>query len=481
MGIHQAVLRKGEMEEKLRLLNQNVQHLAIESLPEVEEDLGEGDAEAANQSQEFKGKNRRSVDIIRKLEDQLGLPISTKNARIMNYKDKMHVSKDELMKSQESAKLFVEKMKEKQKEVEKLRKMNRERAKNKTQQLINDNIEKFKDEVNKRQQDVHKRNDAIKEVRVQEKDIKSQRDQTYKDYIKKQKNGKYLHEEIEDRFNKDILMPELERKKKELESIRQLYKPIKREELDEHEKNYQEKIKIEREKQRMKREKWYSDIGYGVYDENRYKTKFYEQVIEEEKNKGVKERVVSQNRKRKQEKMNSYAKIVKEMHWPSISEKKKKELEELKNVVDNSGKPKFRSPDIRSRYGANSSESPEREQLIKKPDWKRFKNSMVPEPQAKREPVHIDWLGERRKVRDDNNKAGMNQSMAWKNIADNQDLDEEARMQILKNRSKMIEETAQRKEQMNKIRGSTMEGTVEVNEMLINAIESKLSLLDNFI
>ena len=75
----------------------------------------------------------------------------------------------------------------------------------------------------------------------------------------------------------------------------------------------------------------------------------------------------------------------------------------------------------------------------------------------------------------------MNQSMAWRNIADNQDLDEEARMQILKNRSKMIEETAQRKEQMNKIKGSTMEGTVEVNEMLINAIESKLSLLDNFI
>ena len=140
MGIHQAVLRKGEMEEKLRLLNQNVQHLAIENLPEVEEDLGEGDDEAANQSQEFKGKNRRSVDIIRKLEDQLGLPISTKNARVMNYKDKMHVSKDELMKSQESAKLFVEKMKEKQKEVEKLRKMNRERVKNKTQQLINDKI-----------------------------------------------------------------------------------------------------------------------------------------------------------------------------------------------------------------------------------------------------------------------------------------------------------------------------------------------------
>jgi hypothetical protein len=31
------------------------------------------------------------------------------------------------------------------------------------------------------------------------------------------------------------------------------------------------------EKQRLKREKWYSDIGYGVFDENKYKTKSYEQ------------------------------------------------------------------------------------------------------------------------------------------------------------------------------------------------------------
>ena len=129
MGIHQAVLRKGEMEEKLRLLNENAKYLASESLDELPEEAGEGDAEGSNDTHENKGKNRRSVDIIRKLEDQIGLPISTKNARIMNYKDKMHISKDELMKSQESAKLFVEKMKERQKEVERLRKANRERTK----------------------------------------------------------------------------------------------------------------------------------------------------------------------------------------------------------------------------------------------------------------------------------------------------------------------------------------------------------------
>lgn len=269
-------------------------------------------------------------------------------------------------------------------------------------------------------------------------------------------------------------------KKKKLENIRKLHEPIKRENLDEHEKNYQEKIKIEREKQRMKREKWYSDIGYGVYDENRYKTKFYEKALEEEKQKGTKDRVVSQSRKRKQEKMNSYAKIVKEMHWPQVSERKKKEIEELKYQMENSHKPHFRSPQVRSKYGSTTSESPERDKELKKPNWKKFHNPMIPQPEQKREPVHIDWLGDRRKVRGEKDKTGMSKSQAWRSIAENDNLDENDKMHMLKIRSKQIEEEANRKEQVNKIKGATMEGTVEVNEMLIDAIESKLSLLDNF-
>ena len=480
MGINEAVLRKEEMEEKLRLLNQNIKYLATDEDRIEEANDEEEEAEGDNEDQQLnrKGKNRRSVDAIHNLEDKLGLPISERNARIMNYKDKMHVSKDELVKSQASAEQFVAKMKEKKQELKNKRKQRRDKEAYKTQSYLSKASEKKKELEEERKQKVLERIEEHKQHLEKEKEARAERENHWKEFKQKEKTSKPLYKKIEDKYKSDILMPELERKKRQLGDIRKFHNPIKREDLDEHEKNYQERIKIEREKQRLKREKWYSEIGYGVYDENRYKTKFYDKAREEEKQKENVQRVESQERKRKNDKMNNYAKIVKEMHWPQVSERKKKELEELKHNMEHSNKPHFRSPRVQSRY--NSSESPEREKILKKPNWKKFHNPMIPKPEPKREPVKVDWLAERRNKRGDDTKSHMSHSQAWRTIADKHDLDDNSKAQLLKTKAKLLEEQAQRKEQMNKVKGSTMEGTVEVNEMLIDAIESKLSLLDNY-
>lgn len=332
----------------------------------------------------------------------------------------------------------------------------------------------------KRKQRMLEKIEEHKEKLKKEQEERAERERIWKEYKAKEKVSKPMYKKIEERYNQEVLMPELEKKKKDLNNIRKFHKPMKREELDEFEKDYQEKVKIEREKQRIKREKWYSDIGYGVYDENRYKTKFYEKAIAEEKIKAELDRESSSHRKHKADKMNNYAKIVKEMHWPTVSPRKKKELEELKGKMGQKKMPKFRSPSMKgSRY--NSSESPEREKILKKPDWKKFHNPMVPKPETKREGHAVDWLAERRAKRDNTDtKSRLNHSHAWKTIAEMDNLDETDKAQLLKSKARLLEENAQRREQMNKLQGATMEGTVEVNEMLIDAIESKLSLLDNY-
>lgn len=119
MGINEGVLRKSEMNEKLRLLNENIKYLELQELPD---DMGSEREEAEGEDSQSKlksrGNNRRSVEVIRYLEDQIGLPISTKNARVMNYKDKMHVTKEEFLKSQESATQFVASIQDKKKKFE---------------------------------------------------------------------------------------------------------------------------------------------------------------------------------------------------------------------------------------------------------------------------------------------------------------------------------------------------------------------------
>jgi hypothetical protein len=491
MGIHEAVLRKDEMNEKLRLLNDNIGLLEEDDIKETnesEEHSGDDDDPEANREKgrSIKG-SRRSVDAIHNLEDKLGLPISSRHQRVMNFKDKMHISKDELAKSQQNAELFVNKMKEIDKERKDKKILKDKAEKNRTRTLLDKNSEERKQFEEDKKAKLVERIEKHKEQLAKVQETRQERESNWKAFKQKEKTQKYLHQEIQDRYKSDIIMPELERKKKNLESIRKFHKPIKREELDEHEKDYQEKIKIEREKQRMKREKWYSDIGYGVYDEGKYRTKFYDKVLQEEKQDESKKKVNSQTKKRKKEKMENYARIVKEMHWPQVSPKKRQEIEEIKQMMEQAPiikhRQKFKSPRIKSsRYGSQteSADSVDRPKIIKKPNWD-FHNPMLPKPEVKRQPVKVDWLGERRIKRGENNKDNLSTSQNWKQIAENDDLDDATKMQLLKERTRLLEENAGRKEQMSKVKGSTMESNVEVNEMLIDAIDAKLSLLDNFI
>ena len=480
MGIHEAVLQKKEMEEKLKLLNENVELLAgNDSVIEADEEQ-EGEGDEPSSLLHKSSKNRQSVDAIHTLENKLGLPISDKHARVVTYKDKMHITKNEFLKSQQNAEHFVNKMKEKEQELKNKRRKRRDKEAYKTQTYMTKESETKKEYEEKRKKRVLERIEEHKELLRKEKERRAKREETWKEFKLKEKSSKPLYKEIEERYKKDVLMPELEKKKKKLEDIRKFHKPIQKEDLDEGEKDYQEKLKLEMEKQRIRREKWYSDIGYGVYDENKYKTKFYEQAMEDEKKKEDTRRVDSAIKREKAEKMNNYAKIVKEMHWPQVSPKKRQEIEELKYQMEHSNRPKFRSPANNPRY--NSSESPEREKILKKPNWKKFHNPMVPKPETKREGYKVDWLAERRNKRENQDKESgrMHQSQTWKNIAEMSDIDDNTKAQLLKSKARLLEENAQRREQINKVQGSTMEGTAEVNEMLINAIESKLSLLDNY-
>ena len=43
--------------------------------------------------------------------------------------------------------------------------------------------------------------------------------------------------------------------------------------------------------------------------------------------------------------MKNYARMAKEIHWPSISPKKRRELAEIKHILDNKNKPLKQSKD----------------------------------------------------------------------------------------------------------------------------------------
>ncbi len=60
-----------------------------------------------------------------------------------------------------------------------------------------------------------------------------------KQKVKSVINSKPLYKLYEEKFKQEVEMPELEQKKKQLEDLRNLYRPIQKNDLQEHAMNYE--------------------------------------------------------------------------------------------------------------------------------------------------------------------------------------------------------------------------------------------------
>ena len=129
-------------------------------------------------------------------------------------------------------------------------------------------------------------------------------------------------------------MSSLERKKEELRKRREYFQPISRTEITNHQKEYEQRLKMKLKEKKHKREKWYKDIGYGEYDPSKYASKF---LLEAEENEKKPKPDPKGHVKVKVEKHNHYANFVREMHRPRVSSKKKDEMKRLIDIVEQSG------------------------------------------------------------------------------------------------------------------------------------------------
>ena len=97
------------------------------------------------------------------------------------------------------------------------------------------------------------------------------------------KEDKYLHNKIVENYKNKVEMPVLEQRKAHLSELRNFYKPVRKEDIDEFEKEYMERKRLKTDRLRIEREKYYSDLGQGNYDATKFKTKFSHRYEEEEK------------------------------------------------------------------------------------------------------------------------------------------------------------------------------------------------------
>eukprot|EP00743_Colponemidia_sp_Colp-15_P004640 GILK01005000.1.p1 GENE.GILK01005000.1~~GILK01005000.1.p1 ORF type:complete len:639 (-),score=175.63 GILK01005000.1:41-1900(-) len=135
------------------------------------------------------------------------------------------------------------------------------------------------------------------------------------------------HEIMEDEFKEKFVMPELERRKRELAERRKAFAPLNKREMDEHAKKIDEELRAkETQKTEERRSRLAQELSQ-MPKPSISRTRASEMLIQEERERRLRAEAEEQERKAKLEKSKQYGKLVREMYVPSIDEEKRMEVE----------------------------------------------------------------------------------------------------------------------------------------------------------
>jgi len=200
--------------------------------------------------------------------------------------------------------------------------------------------------------------------------------------------------------------------------------------------------------------------------------------------------------KERHQKSLDYAKNVKELYKPTVSKKKRLEMELIKKSLENPHSMTKTRKGLQSvKQSQNSSmmspmshklnteaSSPLRKSRKKfsraKPiDEKRY--SYHPQPYDKTSFVKHDYLRDIRLKKDDQTNSRQNRSQErWESDLLSNQFTQDERIEYIKQKTSLMEEEMKRKEALLKAHNNTtVDDTKEIDGMLIDSIRTKLNLI----
>ena len=208
-----------------------------------------------------------------------------------------------------------------------------ERKLKKREELDKDLIKRLEDEKQKRGENEEKWKEEkrlkilakLERINKRKEDRKTMQE-TANSIIKKSKSHyQQTLTTMEKQYERNIDIPQLERKKKDLESRRNLYKPIDGNEIKEHEKKYEENKKLKEQDNRIKNLK---DIEQKKLTTKKYDySRFLQKALENDNESRYRNEKSKEKRKELMEKQQKYQSIIKDLFKPKVDIEKKKELE----------------------------------------------------------------------------------------------------------------------------------------------------------
>jgi hypothetical protein len=467
---------KKDLQKNLKILNDNIDVMGTtDGFQKIEKQIGLNDKLLQKSS---------TVSALRPMKDME--PFLNKRQTYDDKKKKLDEEHDQKI---QNAHELMEKLKEEKKQRKERMKEIKMKRKNNKDKREEKRLKKMEEEEEKKRKE---NEDRQKEVEEKIKKIEEDRKRKIDEMIENTKKiEKPMFRSIEKQYKNKVLMPNLEQKKKALASIRDLHRPIRIDEIRDHKKKIDEIIDQKRREHEENMPK--DDFSY-----KKYETNWIQMVKENDMQKKEVDQQKEGEKRELYEKMKSYGDMVKEMHWPSVSKKKALEMQLLKQSLKHPIRNSLNGSALGSHAGGNrrsaeslmgskpgfaSDKEEEHSQTIKRRKiiWKE--NPMVPKPKPPKEVHVVDWLQERRKVREENENEGRTNSPlgTWKKEIQDSNLTQQEKYEIIREKTKQLEEDAHRKEKMITVAQSgTIQDRDKINDMIFESIKAKLNILEEF-
>eukprot|EP00357_Protocruzia_adherens_P032484 CAMPEP_0115025222 /NCGR_PEP_ID=MMETSP0216-20121206/33837_1 /TAXON_ID=223996 /ORGANISM="Protocruzia adherens, Strain Boccale" /LENGTH=583 /DNA_ID=CAMNT_0002399695 /DNA_START=27 /DNA_END=1778 /DNA_ORIENTATION=+ len=443
------------------------------------------------------------------------------------------------------AKLTKEEEEKKKKEAQlRIKKYNKDRAEKekRDQEKRLEAERKMQRDMERRDKELKEKEEKLKEEKVRKmmehqdrlKKMREERErlgESSKEVYKKSKQDKPLFMKIEERFQKQVAMPELEKRKKEISTKRDLYKPLNRGDLDSHERKVAEEARLKEEQLRREREERYEAWQAHQKANKMSESVFMRDMLDREKhNKEVLEQKDIE-RKELVDKKKKYAEVVKELHAPKIDKTKQLEMqyniEKLKNPVKKkiykhpnagdesgmnvsqplNGRSNYRPRRNRSANQDGDSSEPSRHSMsvahsrdniqFKKKRTKRATHASMDlntqggggddEDREKKDKKVVDYLKDMRVKREEKKKyfRVKSTSYSWEEDMQSDNVSKTEKLDKVKTKAQKIEEHAKKQEKLLKLMSDDKDGLDErnldageqISDMYIESIKAKLAIL----
>jgi hypothetical protein len=356
--------------------------------------------------------------------------------------------------------------------------------------------EKMREELDKKRKEKeekekeefeNKKNAILERIENRKNAIEKSKTEMKKD-TKKMVRKSPLHAKIIEDFKTNFVQSELDRKKQKLSEIRNFHQPIRLTNIKEHS-EHKKTLLQEKLKEYFSKRESYAKAAKDHSD--KYNSHFWK-VVKTRETKEYEDRLNAERElKDRHQKSLDYARNVMQLYKPTVSKKKRLEMELIRKNMDdphamhrmrkgtksvkNNHNQSMNSPmsmDAQSQIVKRRKKSP-----IKPLDEKRY--SYHPSSYDKKPFIKHDYLTKKRLEKEDKEaKTTLHSIGQWQAEIERGDMNEEEKIEYIKVKSALLEEELKRKEALMKVNNAaTIDDTKAIDGMLIDSIKTKLDLI----